>query len=154
MPLSNIIDRAVELNTIMGVTDQPKAARAAIDLLASDPGATREAIHLAVVKCIHDQTTRTMRRLGGDGRQKSLFGLHERYALDLDRRVIKDTDRLTRTEFKAILKLREKQVADDTEHLNALRRADRQLDPIWEEYPDKTFREIEIIYFSREMVPA
>lgn len=155
MPLSNIIERAIELNTIMGITQQSKAKRAAIDLIATDGNATREAVDIAVTKLIHDQATRTMRKAGADGRQGSLFGLRTRYALeDLGHRVIKDTDRLTRDEFDQIIQIREKQLVDDKDHLDNLRAARRQLAPIWEEYPHKLFREVEAIYLSHRVVDA
>ena len=47
MPLNSIIGRAIELNTIMGVTRQARAVAAAVDLLLSDDEATDEARYVA-----------------------------------------------------------------------------------------------------------
>ena len=149
MPLSSIIDRIVSTNTVMGVTKVLKAKQAGFPLVKADPQATDEAIYIALTKGILDRTTRAMRRKTSGQHQGSFFNLHERYALDLDAKVIKDTDCLMRLEWKAILKLRKKQIDDDTAHYAAMLEADKQLSPIWDEYPDKIFQEIEAIYLHR-----
>jgi hypothetical protein len=149
MPLSSIIDRVVTLNTVMGVTRVLKAKQAAVDLMRLDEQATDEARYVAATKLILDRTTRAMRRVANNPRQGSFFKLHDRYALDLDAKVIKDTDRLLRLEWQAILKLRKKQIEDDTAHYAAMLEADSQLSPIWDEFPDRTFQEIEAIYLHR-----
>jgi hypothetical protein len=149
MPLSSIIDRVISLNTVMGVTKVIKAKQDAVTLILADPIATREAAYVAATKGILDRTTRAMRRVSNNPRQGSFFKLHERYALDLGAKVVKDTDRLLRLEWKAIILLRKKQIADDTAHYSAMLEADRQLGPVWDEFPDRTFQEIEAIYLRR-----
>jgi hypothetical protein len=153
MPLSDIIDTAITLNTKNGTTDQPKAQKTAIAKLKHDAGATREAVVIAVRKLIHDRATRHMRGIagkgGGDGRQQSLFGLRERYALDVDARVIKDTDQLREAEFKRIIAIREEQLIADTRHLDSLKTAWAEVGPIWKKHPNKLFGEVEQIYISR-----
>lgn len=149
MQLSNIVGRAIDLNTIMGVTYQKKAVAAAVDLLRSDDEATDEARYVAASKLIHDQATKAMRRIADNGKQGSFFALRERYALDIDARVFKDTDRLNELELDRIIAIREKQLADDGEHLDRLKEARRELKPIWQEYPDKLFGEVEAIYQRR-----
>lgn len=149
MRLSNIVARAIELNTVMGITSQPKAVSAAKGIVDSDAEAIEDAIDIAVTKLVHDQCTRTMRRID-DGRQGSLFLLHTRYATDADARVFKDTERLTRLEFQRIVALRTKQIADDQAHLNLMLNAYRQLSPIWDEYPAKLFGEVEQIWRGRQ----
>lgn len=148
MPLSSIIGRAIELNTRLGITYQRKAVAAAVELLRSDAEATDEARYIAASKLIHDQATRVMRHMP-DGRQGSFFALRERYALDVEARVFKDTERLSELEFDRIIAIREKQLADDAVHLDRLREARRELAPIWREYPNKTFGGVEAIYLRR-----
>jgi len=89
---------------------------------------------------------------GSDQRQASFFGdnLREFYACDNEQKVIKNVKLLTRMEFKRILTLREKQVSDDMKHLEAMRIAYREFEPIWDQYPDKLFGEVEKIYLERE----
>jgi len=149
MPLINIVDQAIASNTVMGVTKVLRAKQSAVQVARRDPVAIEEALYVAITKLILDRTTRAMRRLEKDRRQGSFFKLHERYALDIDAKVIKDTDRLLRLEWRAILRLRKKQIEDDTAHYNSMLEADRQLSPIWDQFPDKTFREIETIYLQR-----
>lgn len=149
MQLSNIVGRAIDLNTIMGVTYQKKAVAAAVELLRSDDEATDEARYVAASKLIHDQATKAMRRIAENGKQGSFFALRERYALDVDARVFKDTDRLSELEFDRIIAIREKQLEDDAVHLDRLKEARREVAPIWREYPDKTFGEVEAIYLRR-----
>ncbi|HTI83040.1 MAG TPA: hypothetical protein VL614_21520 [Acetobacteraceae bacterium] len=149
MQLSNIIGRAISLNTVMGVTYQKKAVAAAVDLLRSDEEATDEARYVAASRMIHDQATQAMRRIAKDNGQGSFFELRERYALDIDARVFKDTERLSELEFDRIIAIREKQLEDDAAHLNRLKEAKRELAPIWREHPDKLFGEVEAIYLRR-----
>jgi hypothetical protein len=149
MQLSSIIGRAISLNTVMGVTFQKKAVAAAVDLLRSDDEATDEARYVAASRMIHDQATQAMRKVASDTRQGSFFALRERYALDIDARVFKDTERLSELEFDRIIAIREKQLADDAVHLNRLKEAKRELAPIWREHPDKLFGEVEAIYLRR-----
>jgi hypothetical protein len=149
MPLSSIIGRAIDLNTIRGITFQKKAVAAAVELLRSDDEATDEARYVAASKLIHDHATKALRQFTNGDRQGSFFDLRARYALDVDARVFKDTELLSELEFDRIIAIREKQLADDAEHLNRLLAAKRQLAPIWREYPDKAFGEVEKIYVQR-----
>jgi hypothetical protein len=149
MQLSSIISTAVTLNTMMGVTQQKKAVAAAVEVMRKDEESTDEARYIAASKLVHDQTTKTMRALPDDPRQGSFFALRTRYALDADARIIKDTDRLSMLEFKRIMELRRKQIADDTVHYNHMTAAWSELEPIWQEYPDKLFGEVEAIYLRR-----
>lgn len=152
MPLSNIIGRAIDLNTIMGVTVQAKAVAAAVELLRADAEATDEARYVAASRLIHDQATKAMRKVMASSAQGSLFfgqRLRARYALDTDGRIIKDTDRLTRLEWRRAIQIRMDQLEADKAHLDAMRLADRELSPIWDEYPQKMYGEVERIYLAR-----
>jgi hypothetical protein len=152
MSLSSIIDRAIDLNTALGITHQPRAKATAVPLIYADAGALREAVDIITVKLIRDQATRAMRKVVRDKRQGSFWTdrLRERYALDNDTKVIKDLDCLSRMEFTRIVALRNKQLADDTFHTEALNAANGALAPIWDEYPDKLFGEVERIYLARQ----
>jgi hypothetical protein len=151
MPLSSIIGRAIDLNTTMGVTMQVKAVAAAVELLRNDEEATDEARYVAATKLVRDSATKTMRRAANEPRQSSFFGdnLRSRYALDVDARVIKDTTRLSRKEWRRVIEIREEQLRHDTAHLDVLHEADRELAPIWDDYPDKNYGEVEAIYLRR-----
>jgi len=147
MPLSDIIGRAIDLNTRMGVTFQKKAVAAAVDLLRADNEATDEARYVAASKLIHDHATKAMRQIArNDNGQGSFFALRARYALDIDAKVFKDTELLSELELDRIIAIREKQLVDDTAHLNLLLETRKQLRPYWREYPDKLLGEVEAIY--------
>ena len=148
MPLSSIVRRAIDLNTVMGVTKQPNAVADAVSLIQVSDEAIKEAIHFSAVKLVHDLCTKAMRKLPPDTRQASLFLLHERYALD-DDRVIKDTERLSEIEFLRIMALRKKQIKDDQKHYDLMVFAYSELSPIWREFPDKLLGEIERIWVNR-----
>jgi hypothetical protein len=157
MQLSDIVSRAIDLNTMMGVTSQKKAVAAAVALMRKDAEATEEARYVAASKLVHDQATRTMRKVAEDDpRQPSFFGdrLRARYALDVDNRVIKDLVRLARLEFRRIIAIREKQLKFDGAHLAALKEAYKELSPIWDLYPKKLYGEIEAIYLRRMRLAA
>jgi hypothetical protein len=150
MQLSSIIERAIELNTKAGTTDSKKASDAATATTLADSDATAEAVSYCVTKMVRDRATKTLRGAGKDPRQASFFGdeLFSRYAI-ANTGVIKDTECLTQLEWTTLLQFRRKQVADDTVRLRAMEAANRQLSPIWNEYPDKTYGEIEAIYLRR-----
>jgi hypothetical protein len=156
MQLSDVVGRAIDLNTTMGVTIQKKAVAAAVALMRQDAEATEEARYVAASKLVHDQTTKTMRKATGDPRQASFFGdkLRTRYALDVDNRVIEDITRLSRPEWRRVIAIREVQLKFDRAHLEALKEADKELAPIWDEYPAKRYGEIEAIYLRRRQLAA
>jgi hypothetical protein len=148
MPLNDIIRRAIELNTVLGVTKQPRAVQDAVSLILSDQTVLRDAATVAAAKLIHDSCTKAMRQLPADTRQGSLFLLRDRYALDGDR-IFKDTDRLSEIEFLRVLALRKKQIEDDTKHYRQMVIAYAELGPIWREFPEKLLGEIEAIWIRR-----
>lgn len=151
MPLNDITERAIDLNTAVGITNTHKAINAFVALLKTAGSEDQEdAFRVAGRKLIHDRATQQLRQaMALDTRQSSFFSLRTRYALETDHRVYKDTERLTRLEWRSIIQLRKKQVADDSAQLAAMEAADAQLAPIWDEYPDKLLGEIEAIYLRR-----
>lgn len=149
MRLSNIVHNAIELNTLAGVTMQQKAAAAALSVAASDDEAIEDALQISIAKLVHDLSTKAMRKRPDDSRQGSLFLLHERYAIDAEARVIKDTEKLTQLEFQRIMALRQKQIEDDTRHYEMMVRAYNEVAPIWSEFPEKLFGEVEGIWLAR-----
>lgn len=156
MSLGSIIRRVIDLNTISGVTNRTKAESAAKELLRDDEEATEEAVSYCVTKMIHDSATKALRNNlkddRGGVRQGSFFGEQLRAAYAIERTgVIKQTECLSRIEWTAVLQFRRKQVEDDTHHLQAMETANRELSPIWDEYPEKTYGEVEQIYLRRRV---
>lgn len=151
MPLSDITERAIDLNTKVGVTRTGRAIASMVQMLVvANAEDQKEAFAECARKRIHDKATREVRQARrGDQRQASFFSLRTRYALETDHRVYKDTERLTRLEWRSILTLRRKQLADDSAQLALMEDADKQLGPIWDEYPAKLYGEIEAIYARR-----
>lgn len=152
MPLNDITERAIDLNTSVGVTNTGRAVKAMVSLLkTAEPSDQDDAFEVCARKMIHDKATREFRQAAkGDVRQGSFFSLRSRYALETDHRVIKDTERLTRLEWQSILTLRRKQLRDDAAQLAILEAVNSELAPIWDEYPAKLYGEIEAIYRRRQ----
>ncbi|WP_156456579.1 hypothetical protein [Blastomonas sp. CCH2-A2] len=63
-------------------------------------------------------------------------GLHHAYPLDLNGRLIKRTEALSRAEFESVISIREKQIINDMGHLEKLRSAHAAMLPVWEQNPD------------------
>lgn len=156
MPLSEITDRAIELNTTRGTTRTHNAIASFVALTKTAAHEIQEeAFEVAARKLIHDRATKQMRATAhSDPRQRSFFSLHARYALEVDHRVYKDTERLTRLEWRSVLALRRKQLADDAAHLTAMEEADREFAPIWDRFPRKLLGQIEKIYLTRRAKSA
>ena len=151
MSLSDIVGRVIDLCDIGGEIDMHKAVQTAFPLVLADAEARDQVIMEGLARRIKEVATR-LRRKGRDGAddQPSFFGdrLRRRYALDLDGRVVKDTDSMTRLEFERLISIREKQLLDDTTHLAVLREAREALGPIWDTHPEYTYGQAET-YFLR-----
>jgi hypothetical protein len=65
--------------------------------------------------------------------------LHRGYPVG---REIRLTDALSMPEFLRVIKTREDQIAQDSEHLKALQAAFAAVAPIWKRSPEKSFGEI------------
>jgi hypothetical protein len=63
------------------------------------------------------------------------------YPLDLDDRYMKETVSLTMTEFQRVISIREKQIVDDTAHLERLRSAFNAMAPFWSMHPNWTVQQ-------------
>jgi hypothetical protein len=106
--LNDVAERAIALNTKVGVTNTHKADTF-VRLVAADGNLQEEAAPVAGRKFIHDRATQQMRPAqASDTRQASFFSLHTGYAIESERGY-KDTELLTRLQSQALLRLREKQ---------------------------------------------
>jgi hypothetical protein len=80
----------------------------------------------------------------------SHFGVIPAVALESEGgRQIKWTEKLTQFEFQRAIKIREKQLEDDTEVLNAMRAAYKAVEPDWGMNPTLTFEEVFELYLKR-----
>ncbi|CAH2606446.1 conserved protein of unknown function (plasmid) [Rhodovastum atsumiense] len=95
-------------------------------------------------RSVKEAATKQMRRMATDTDAQSCFDmLRRRYALDDEAKVIKETDFLREMELDRIIAIREKSVADDMQHLSALKEVRASLKPIWRAHPDWTLGECE-----------
>lgn len=154
MSLNDIVGRAIELCDLHGAIDTHQAVQTAIPLVMADEEAADQLIREALTKRIKDAATKMTRRADLDRRQESFFGnqLRTRYALDLDGRIIKDTEFLSRIEFNRVISIREKQIKDDAAALAVLIRARDALSPIWDMHPEYTYGEAERAFLAAEQV--
>jgi hypothetical protein len=89
-------------------------------------------------------------RGGAAPAQLTMFpDLHVGYPLDHDGRQIKQTDALSRIEFRRIIEIRREQIKRDEAHLQSLMQAEATVSPLWDRYPDKTFGEICSLYMAK-----
>jgi hypothetical protein len=149
MSLNDIIGRVIEIaEDANGTIDKNLAARAGVPLVMEDDEAIDECVRETVWRRVNSKGARMERsHFASAGRQNELFpGLRARYAVDLEGRVLKRTERLTQLEFERVISIREKQVADDTAQLTSLKMARDELSGIWKLYPDLTFGEVEALF--------
>jgi hypothetical protein len=76
----------------------------------------------------------------------NVFGLKPRYALDNDDLDVKRTDWLTRAEVRKLREVRQKQLFDDTRHLEKIATAEDTVGPLWDDHPDLLFGQIIELY--------
>jgi len=149
MSLNDIIGHIIELYDIGNQIETHKAVQAAFPLVLADEEARDQIILEGLSKRIKDMATRAHRKSDDDpDKQTSFFGdrLRQRYALDVDGRVIKDTDAMSRIEFERLIAIREKQMDADAAHLNVLKAAREALAPFWDAHPDYTYGQAEREY--------
>lgn len=147
MALTNIIHKVIEKCEIDGELTQEKAVGAGVPLVMADPDAVDECVRETVWRRVNTMTKRLRHRIMPAPRQAELFpGLRTHYAVDTDGRVLKQTGLLTRLEFERVISIREKQVADDTTHLEVLRQARRQLQRLWDANPALNFGAVETLF--------
>ena len=146
-----------EQNAYARLKDVQTGAGATLVLLACEPGtrADEQRIHTALEPFLdHGEwffPTRTVRQFAQRLEYSILqlkwqghlpFALRQAHALDTDGRIIKRTSDLTELEFRRIIEIREKQIADDGAYLEELKNAYRTCRPVWDEHPDWTFAQV------------
>lgn len=151
MLLSDIVGRVIDVCKKDGRIDTHRAIEAGLPLVLQDDDVRDKLIRDALGRAILAASTRISRASDGT-KQSSFFGdkLRQGYALDIDGRMIKETDSLTLIEFDRLILIREKQITDDIAHLNVLREAKRQLSPIWDVHPDYTYGQAERAFLATE----
>lgn len=98
----------------------------------------------ALYKLVNDRARRgimELRARAGSDQPSLPFKLDERYALDIEERVIKDTANLTRTEVRRVIQIRRDQIKADRAKLEQLEQAEAAAAPYWDQHPDWTFGE-------------
>lgn len=91
-------------------------------------------------KTVAEKARKSVRAAAAEANLVDMFpDLRAGYALDNEERVVKETASLSELEFDRIIAIREKQVEDDTSHLEHLRAARATAKPLWTVHPDWTF---------------
>ena len=128
-----------------------KAVTAGLPLVLANPEATEQAVIETLRRRVRDSVTRLSRtETKRVSKQASFFGhLRDMYAIDVEERVLKETTSLTRLEFRRIIAIRRDQIVADQAHMDLLVRAETELAPLWDAYPDLTFGEVEKLYIQR-----
>lgn len=152
MSLNDIIGRAVELCQRAGSVDVHRVVNTALPFVMDDDETRDMLVRDALGRRVKDSLTKLSRAAGDEVKQASFFGDHlrRRYALDLEGRVIKETEFLSRFEFERIISIREKQIVADMAHLEVLKRARDALAPIWDRNPTYTYGEAEAAFLAAE----
>jgi hypothetical protein len=149
--LGDIISAATEANQSNGVVNRHEALNTAIEQVKSNPDLADQCIRADLGRRIKERAIRVARNAGDrSNRQMSMFGLRAAYALDDEAHNVKDTDALTRSEFEALINLRQRQVTADLGHLSKLRDAMRHTASIWNRHPDWTWGQVEAEYANRQ----
>ena len=125
-----------------------RAIPVAVGLILENEEATKLAVTETANRRLTQALTRRSREISGKaGRQGTFFGdLRERYAIDVEERVIKQTVHLTREEFYRVMEIRRTQIAADRAHLAVLEHAAAELEIIWDANPTLPFGEVERLF--------
>lgn len=154
--LSDVIGRVVELESGPGGIDLHHAVSVARPLI--DDEDVEALICEALTKRIKDHATRV--RLEAQGvadspqTQFPFPDLRIRHAVDLEGRRLVNTEDMTEMQFRRVIEIRRKQLADDRKYLDLLEQAYRELEPIWREHPDFTFRQVCRVLVSQARTAA
>lgn len=151
---NEIIGRVVSVFEDAPTIDQKSALQSAKELILQDEEATDQAVSMAAQKAIKDRATAHERKVSEeDARQLAMIfkrPIRNRYAVDTDGRVLKLTSELSRLEWRRIIAIREKQLADDAAQLQALKERENAFGPLWDVHPHLTYREVERLWLSRQ----
>jgi hypothetical protein len=153
LPLAKVITTVInEMVGQDGVLSHAAAQRAYALLLPRERRALVEQSLWAHLKAAMRRSRESIEKAGGE-RQGCLahFGLIPAVAFDdaENGHQVKKTNKLVQFEFRRAIDIREKQLAGDTETLNAMRRAYAAVKPDWDTNPALTFEEVFELYRKR-----
>lgn len=144
MQLKEIISRSLNFASDGQKIDRHKAEGFGFALVEEDHDLLTECARAGFSRSIKEAAIRQQRKMLNDAGAQSCFDvLRRRYPLDVEAKVIKETDYLTEMELDRIIAVRDKSVADDMAHLSALKEVRASLKPIWKSHPEWTLGEAE-----------
>lgn len=155
--LTDILRRAAEsVRQADGTVSLANAAAAALPLVKDDAEAVDIALREAVSINIKRMLTREAKTLGFGvhGQIGDLFGVRAAHVLDLEERIVKETDSMSRVEFDRLRSIRRKQLNDDAAYLDILDRATSQLALFWDAEPELTYGEVKVRYLAARKAAA
>lgn len=150
MSLAEIISDVAARNEKGGIVDRDAAINQALPRVLADDMLVEQIVRQHLSKSIKQHLCRaqeaTVKSFGyGQG---SLFDLRPAHALDGADGIIKSTKALSRIEFMGLIKMRERQIADDQIYLARLRHAAAETSLIWDRHPNWTWGRVEDFYAS------
>lgn len=142
--LSDAIGQAIEIEIDgFGRLDISRAVSVALPLLDDED---REVLICeALSKRIKDAACKTKKAVQSASSTQYKFpfpGMRHAHALDTDGREVILTEAMTEMQFKRLISIRRRQVADDAAYLNILEQAYQAVRPIWQAYPEWTFGQV------------
>ncbi|QCB42345.1 hypothetical protein E5673_08965 [Sphingomonas sp. PAMC26645] len=148
MSLAEIISDVAGRNEKAGVVDRAAAVDQALPRVLADDMLVEQIVRQHLSKSIKQHLCRaqeaTVKSFGS--RQGSLFDLRQAHALDGVDGIIKSTRAMNRIEFHGLIKMRERQIADDQLYLARLRHAAAETSLIWNKHPDWPWGRVEDFY--------
>ena len=148
MSLAEIISDVSSRNEKAGIVDRAAAIDQALPRVLADDMLVEQIVRQHLSKSIKQHLCRaqeaTVKSFGSG--QGSLFELRPAYPLDGADGIIKATRSMSRIEFVGLIKMRERQIADDQLHLARLRHAASETSLIWDKHPDWSWGRVEDFY--------
>lgn len=148
MSIAQIIADASANHEKGGIIDRHAAINEAFPLIMSDPDAVETIVRNDISKRIKQHLCKArdgvIAAIGS--RQSSFFELHPAHVVDGSDGIIKTTRSMSRLEFHGLIKVRERQVADDTSYLARLKDAAAATALIWDAHPKWSWGQIEDAY--------
>lgn len=143
--LSDLVFKAMELNTVNGRCDTRAATAALRSMLDEDH--IERALNALATKLISEACRKSMTETASaPAAQGELpLNLHRAYAVVLDEegapRKLVNTFDMTRVEAETALRIRDRQIENDRRSRNDLARAIKAAEPYWDADPSLTFGE-------------
>lgn len=148
MSLAEIISDVAARNEKGGIVDRDAAVDQALPRVLADDMLVEQIVRQHLSKSIKQHLCRAQEATAKSfaSGQRSLFDLRPAHALDGTDGIIKSTKALTRIEFHGLIKMRERQIADDQLYLARLRHAAAETSLIWDKHPNWQWGRVEDFY--------